>query len=135
MGISRDEYRELLDKHQPPYTSKKKLRPGGNPESKRVKHILEMLLAKGIKAGKTKTMGVLRKGVFCYDKFLFRGFPDITGFADPVGIFFIEVKNSPKDKLRPAQEHFRVECYKYKIKHITACSWEEVEIKMKEWEV
>lgn len=68
--------------------------------------------------GKTKTMGVKRGKVFCFDPFTFRGFPDITFFKDNK-IGFVEVK-SATGKQTEEQLHFQELCQKAGLTYILA---------------
>ena len=54
--------------------------------------ILHYLKKIGAYCGKTKTMGVKRGRSFCFDPYLFRGFPDVTAFYKD-RLIFIEVKS------------------------------------------
>jgi len=74
--------------------------------------------------GKTKTMGVRRGKVFCFDPFLFRGFPDLTFFKDNK-IGFIEVK-SATGKQTEEQKYFQELCQKANLTYIIAHSLEDV---------
>lgn len=74
--------------------------------------------------GKTKTMGVKRGRTFCFDPFLFRGFPDITGFKDNK-IFFVEVK-STTGRQTEEQSYFQELCRKANLTYILAHSLEDV---------
>lgn len=82
------------------------------------RQILGYLRAIGAFCGKTKTMGVRRGKAFCFDPFLFRGFPDITGFKDNK-IFFIEVK-SRRGEQTPEQIKFEELCNKAGLTYILA---------------
>ena len=82
--------------------------------------IIHWLKANGFVVGKTKTMGVKRAGVFCYDPYTFRGFPDLTGFDD-TGIFFIEVK-APGGKQSAEQKFFQKCCARAGLRYILASS-------------
>ncbi len=93
------------------------------PEGKIVKQILDYLKLKGHKAGKTKTMGVKRGSRFCFDPYLFTGFPDITAFVPH--LVFIEVK-AKGGKQSPKQREFQWYCERAKIKYILAYSLEDV---------
>jgi len=55
------------------------------------RQILDYINAIGAYGGKTKTMGVRRGKRWCFDKYLFRGFPDITFFHNQ-RLYFVEVK-------------------------------------------
>jgi hypothetical protein len=74
--------------------------------------------------GKTRTMGVKRGRVFCYDPFTFRGFPDLTGFKDNK-IFFVEVK-SATGRQTGEQKHFQELCQKAGLTYILARDVEDV---------
>jgi len=54
--------------------------------------IIKFLKARGFTVGKTKTMGVRRGRAFCFDPYVFRGFPDLVAFINK-RIVFIEVKS------------------------------------------
>jgi len=86
--------------------------------------ILRYLKNIGAVAGKTKTMGVRRGKSFCYDPYLFVGFPDITCFYRSQ-LFFIEVK-SEQGKLSDAQIYFQSLCKTANIPYIVAHSLDEV---------
>jgi hypothetical protein len=85
------------------------------------KQILDYLRFRGVKAGKTKTMGTFRNGKYSFDPMTFTGFPDITSFwklnKDECAIVFIEVK-SPKGKLRDEQKEFQSLVSKVKSSHV-----------------
>lgn len=83
-----------------------------------VRHILEYLSFIGAKAGKTKTMGVKRGNAYCFDKFTYRGFPDITGFHKGQ-IFFIEAK-AGRNKQSNDQLLFQQMCKEAGILYILA---------------
>lgn len=87
-------------------------------------HILKYLQGIGAVAGKTKTMGVKRGRVFCYDPYTFRGFPDLTCFWDK-HLFFIEVKKDG-NKQSPEQKHFQQLCTEAGIIYILAYSVDDV---------
>jgi hypothetical protein len=74
------------------------------------KHILDYLRFRGVKAGKTKTMGVFRHGKYSLDPMTYIGFPDITSFwklnATEYALVFIEVK-SYSGILRNEQKEFQ----------------------------
>ena len=74
--------------------------------------------------GKTKTMGVKRGKVFCFDPFTFRGFPDITFFKDNK-IGFVEVK-SATGRQSEEQRHFQELCNKAGITYILARQLEDI---------
>lgn len=75
-------------------------------------------------AGKTKTMGVRRGKSFCFDPYLFLGFPDVTCFYNDK-IFFIEVK-SPTGAQSTHQKNFQALCEGAGITYILARSLEDV---------
>jgi len=87
-------------------------------------HILKYLQGIGANCGKTKTMGVKRGRVFCYDPYVFRGFPDISGFYNKK-LFFIEVKRYP-NKQSYEQQRFQQLCNEAGITYILAYSVEDV---------
>jgi len=99
-------------------------RKRGNPEGRLQLQILKYLRVIGAYAGKTKTMGVKRGKVFCFDLYCFRGFPDITFFyQNKIG--FIEVK-SATGKISPEQQTFQNYCNNAGIKYILARNLDDV---------
>jgi hypothetical protein len=96
----------------------------GNPEGHIQLQILHYLRAKGYVCGKTKTMGVRRGNVFFYDPFTFRGYPDISCFANNK-LYFIEVK-SPKGVQSQEQKNFQFLCDEAGIYYILARKLEDV---------
>ena len=70
-----------------------------------VRQILGYLRGIGAYCGKTKTMGVKRGKVFCYDPFTLRGKNDIEAFYRGI-MYAIEVK-SEKGRLSPEQIIYR----------------------------
>lgn len=94
------------------------------PEKIIQRQILGYLRAIGCYCGKTKTMGVRRGKVFCFDPFTFRGFPDISGFKDNK-IFFVEVK-SATGKISPEQQTFQSYCNKAGLTYILARDLDDV---------
>ncbi len=94
------------------------------PEKIIVRQILGYLNPICQAVGKTKTMGVKRGRVFCFDPFLFRGFPDITFFKDNK-IGFVEVK-STTGKQTNEQIRFQDLCNKSGITYILAHQLEDV---------
>ena len=91
--------------------------------------ILKYLRAIGAVAGKTKTMGVRRGKSFCFDPYLFLGYPDITFFYNNK-IGFIEVK-SHAGKQSDNQKNFQELCIKSNILYILARSLDDVLIIIK----
>jgi len=87
-------------------------------------HILRYLRAMGAYAGKTKTMGVKRGRVFCFDPYTFRGFPDITCFYNGK-LYFIEVKGE-QGRLSPEQTRFKLVCKDSNTTYIVARSVDDV---------
>lgn len=83
-----------------------------NPETILVNQLLAYLLHFG-KAGKVKTMGVVRGGRYTFDKYLFTGHPDIEAFIELPGgkmkHLYIEAKVG-KGKQSPAQVAFEDYC-------------------------
>ena len=69
--------------------------------------ILKYLRACGFTAGKTKTVGIRRGKVFCFDPYTFRGKSDLEAFKDGV-MYCIEVK-AGKNKIKEGsdQAHYR----------------------------
>ena len=91
--------------------------------------ILHYLRSCGHVAAKTKTMGVKRGKVFCFDPWTFRGFPDITGFmvnGNKPQIFFIEVKGD-KGVQSQEQKNFQYYCKLCGIIYILARCVDDVE--------
>lgn len=88
------------------------------PEKIIQRQILGYLKVRCQAVGKTKTMGVRRGKVFCFDPFLFRGFPDITFFKDNK-IGFVEVK-SATGRQSPEQIRFQDLCNKAGLTYILA---------------
>ncbi len=86
--------------------------------------ILKYLRAIGAYAGKTKTVGIKRGRVFCFDPYTFRGFPDISGFYKDK-LFFIEVK-SATGKQSYEQILFEQHCQKAGIIYILVHSVDDV---------
>lgn len=76
-----------------------------NPEARLQLQIIHCLKAKGYAVGKTKTMGVKRGKVFCFDPYTMRGKCDLEAFKDGV-MYGIEVK-SAKGKLSPEQIRYK----------------------------
>lgn len=80
--------------------------------------------------GKTKTMGVKRGKVYCFDPYTFRGFPDLTAFmrvnSKRTIILFIEVK-SEKGIQSIYQKNFERLCkYVCGVRYILARKLEDV---------
>ncbi len=88
------------------------------------KMILDYLKYIGAYSGKTKTMGIKRGGRWCFDKYLFVGFPDITFFFNH-NIYFVEVK-AKGNKQTPAQLIFESHCKLANVKYILAYSLDDV---------
>lgn len=86
--------------------------------------ILHYLKNIGAVGGKTKTMGVKRGRSFCFDPYLFRGFPDLTCFYNHK-LYFIEVK-SETGKQSPQQEYFQQLCKDANITYILAKDLDDV---------
>jgi len=87
--------------------------------------ILKYLRARGYPAGKTKTMGVVRNGKYCVDRYLFTGFPDITAFVPE--LLFIEVKFN-KGAQSDNQERFEQLClHAGNVKYLVARSAADVD--------
>lgn len=101
-----------------------------NPETALQYAVLRYLYMKGCIAGKTKTMGVKRNNTYCKDRFVFRGFPDITAFVpkENMGyrLIFIEVK-SPKGRQTSEQKNFEKHCILAGIPYILARKLEDIE--------
>ena len=76
-----------------------------NPEGRLQREIIFYLRTLGIPVGKTKTMGVKRGNVWCYDPFTFRGKCDLECFYNGI-MYAIEVK-SPTGKMSLEQEEYR----------------------------
>jgi hypothetical protein len=95
------------------------------PEGITQMQIIHYLKALGAVVGKTKTMGVKRGKVFCFDPYLFRGFPDLTFFYNK-RLFFCEVK-SPKGKQSEMQILFEQQCKEADIPYILARDVSDVE--------
>lgn len=87
--------------------------------------ILHYLRRIGATGGKTKTMGVRRGKVFCFDPYTFRGFPDICGFFRNK-IFFIEVKSETGTQ-SPEQKNFQNLCQEAGLTYILARDVETVD--------
>lgn len=62
-----------------------------NPEGRTQLQILHYLKAIGAYAGKTKTMGVRRSKIFCFDPYTMRGKADLEAFKNGI-MYAIEVK-------------------------------------------
>lgn len=99
-------------------------RKRGNPEGAIQLQILHYCKAKGYIIGKTKTTGIRRGNAFCFDPYCFRGFPDLTCFANNK-LYFIEVK-SPQGVQSSEQKIFQDICNKSGISYILARSLEDV---------
>ncbi len=118
MGIPRGDYAYLLGKqHNQP------LRKKDNPEGRTQLSILRYIRSLGYVCGKTKTVGIARKGTFWVDKYLFLGFPDITAFCPH--LVFIEVK-SPTGVQSAHQKFFEEYCRRANILYILARSLDDV---------
>ena len=89
------------------------------------RHILEYLRSIGATAGKTKTMGVMRRGRWCCDPMVFRGFPDITFFYKGK-LYFCEVKSATGKQSRE-QLLFSILCAEANISYILARSFADVQ--------
>lgn len=100
-----------------------------NPEGRLVRAILQYVNAIGGVIGKTKTMGVQRNDHFCFDRYLFRGFPDLTAFYKNK-IYFIEAK-SETGVQSPEQIKFQELCSSSGITYILARKLEDVMEKIK----
>lgn len=99
-------------------------RKNNNPESRLQLQIIHYLKALGAVVGKTKTTGIRRGRAFCFDPYLFRGFPDLTLFYKNQ-LFFIEVK-SEKGKQTYEQKNFETLCLQANIPYILAKTLENV---------
>lgn len=86
--------------------------------------IIKYLHNIGADCGKTKTMGVKRGRSFCFDPYVFRGFPDLCCFYKQ-NFFFIEVK-SENGKLSEHQLRFQELCKQVAIPYIVARSVDDV---------
>jgi hypothetical protein len=86
--------------------------------------ILKYLRAIGGYFGKTKTMGVKRGRVFCFDPYTMRGMPDILCFYQNK-IYFIECKAN-KNKQSPEQITFQKYCIASGITYILAYDVQDV---------
>lgn len=84
------------------------------------KQILDYLWTIGAYAGKTKTMGFKRGNRYCFDKYLFIGFPDITCFYKDK-LYFIECKRQGNCQT-PQQKIFETYCFGAGIRYILAYS-------------
>ena len=73
------------------YPNWQKRRKNKNTEGALQLQILKYLRAIGAVAGKTKTMGVRRGKVYCYDPYTMRGKGDLEAFKDMI-MYAIEVK-------------------------------------------
>jgi hypothetical protein len=85
-------------------------------ESHLVMAIIKYLNYNGFIAGKLKTTGIMRNGRYCFDKYLFRGVPDILFFkGNRMG--FIEAKVATKQNLnqRKFQELCRMAGIEYYV--------------------
>jgi hypothetical protein len=82
-----------------------KLRKKNNPEGRIQLQILKYLRAIGAYAGKTKTMGVRRGKIFCFDPYTFRGKCDLEAFKNGI-MYGIEVK-SETGRLSPEQNQYK----------------------------
>lgn len=98
-------------------------------EKEIVKQILDWLTLNHIKAGKVKTMGVVRNGRYCHDPYLYKGFPDIAGFHKGK-IFFIEAKR-PGEVQSLEQTAFEQDCKDAGIVYILASSLDHVMARIK----
>ena len=102
-----------------------KLKPKRKNEEGQIQlSIIRYCKLKGYAIGKTKTMGVKRGKRYCFDPYVFRGFPDLTCFTPE--LVFIEVK-SKTGKQSEAQKEFEYLCQNSGIKYILARSVEDVE--------
>jgi hypothetical protein len=97
----------------------------GNPEGQMQLQIIHYCRVRGYKIGKTKTTGIKRGRSFCFDPYTFRGFPDLTCFANNK-LYFIEVK-SPKGEQTPEQMDFEGFCKQANIPYILARNLEDVQ--------
>lgn len=89
-------------------------------------HILKYLASIGAYCGKTKTTGIFdpRRRCFRTDPYLFRGYPDISGFHNRK-MFFVEVK-AGKNKQSNEQKMFEQYCDEAGITYILAYCLEDV---------
>jgi hypothetical protein len=87
--------------------------------------IIHYLKARGHVVGKTKTMGVRRGRIFCFDPYTFRGFSDLVAFINHK-IYFIEVK-SEKGTQSEDQKIFQKLVEGAGLTYILARSIEDVE--------
>ena len=106
------------------YPNWQKRRKNKNTEGALQLQILKYLRAIGAVAGKTKTTGISRNGVFCADRYLFIGFPDITIFYKNK-IYFCEVKSAKGYQSR-YQQLFQELCKDSNIPYILARKLEDV---------
>jgi len=100
-----------------------------NPETALQYAILRYLHIKGCIAGKTKTMGVKRRGIFTYDPMTFRGFPDICAFIpqkQTYKLIFIECKSATGQQTEN-QKNFQKYCILANIPYILARKLEDIE--------
>jgi len=95
-----------------------------SPEGEVQLSIIRYCKMQGYTIGKTKTMGVMRGKRFCYDPYVFRGFPDLTAFTPE--LVFIEVK-SKTGRQSADQKAFQELCEGAGIPYILARSVEDVE--------
>lgn len=104
---------------------------GGNaPTESHVQlSIIKYLISIGAKVGKTKTMGVKRGKIYCFDPYTFQGFPDLTFFYEK-RLYFCEVK-AGKNKQSAEQIAFQEYCNEAGIPYILARSWEDVQTALK----
>ena len=70
--------------------------------------ILRYLNIIGAYGGKCKTVGIMRKGRYCTDRYLFLGYPDLSFFFRGF-FYFCEVKR-PGGIQSEAQRRFQQEC-------------------------
>ena len=106
----------------PEYFNRPKKRD--NPEGRTQLQIIHYLKAIGAVVGKTKTMGTKRGKAFCFDPYIFKGFPDLTCFHKDT-LYFIEVK-SPAGKQSFEQMAFEHLCAGAGITYILARTLEDV---------
>jgi hypothetical protein len=82
-----------------------KIRSRNNPEAHIQWQILWYLKRLGAYCGKTRTMGVKRGKIYCFDPFTMRGKCDVEAFYKGI-LYGIEVK-SPQGKLTADQRLYR----------------------------
>ena len=97
-----------------------------NTESQLVTAIIKYLTLQGYIAGKIKTVGIPTKTGYRFDRYLFRGVPDILWFKnEQIGWIECKMKYNKIDK-NPYQVKFRDLCDQAGVSHMVAYSLDDI---------